>query len=204
MVFLSRFGSLERIPCLPTQIYTLFSIPPFSGLVDVGLGTTIGPYDVITGPAHIGPYSQLGQFVGVYGQDHPITYLTTYINQALFEGRLREHLDEKIITIGAGVWIGHGAVVLKGVNIGNGAIIGAGAIVTKDVPPFTIVAGNPAKVIRSRFSPEVEQILINFPWWQAHPDQLNEIEPFFHIDFAQDSALRKETLKKIIQTIKSN
>jgi phosphonate metabolism protein (transferase hexapeptide repeat family) len=76
------------------------------------------------------------------------------------------------VTIGHDVWIGHGAVVLAGRTIGTGAVVGAGAVVTKDVEPYTIVAGTPARVIRRRFSEEIEDKLMALAWWDWEHDQL--------------------------------
>ena len=69
------------------------------------------------------------------------------------------------IVIGNDVWIGYEAVIMAGVTIGDGAIIGARAVVTKDVPPYTIVGGVPAKQIRKRFSDETISELLNLKWW---------------------------------------
>lgn len=69
------------------------------------------------------------------------------------------------VTLGHDVWIGHGAVVLPGVTLGTGAAVGAGAIVTKDVPEFAVVAGNPARVLRLRFPEAVIADLLRIAWW---------------------------------------
>ena len=69
------------------------------------------------------------------------------------------------IVIGSDVWIGYEAVVMAGVTIGDGAVIGTRAVVTKDVPPYTIVGGIPAKPIRKRFSEETVQALLDLRWW---------------------------------------
>ena len=69
------------------------------------------------------------------------------------------------VTLGHDAWIGHGAVVLPGVTVGIGAAVGAGAIVTKDVPDFAVVAGNPARVLRTRFSDAVMADLLRIAWW---------------------------------------
>lgn len=69
------------------------------------------------------------------------------------------------IIIGNDVWIGYEAVVMAGVTIGDGAIIGARALVTKDVPPYTIVGGVPAKTIRTRFPDDIAAVLLQVKWW---------------------------------------
>jgi acetyltransferase-like isoleucine patch superfamily enzyme len=75
------------------------------------------------------------------------------------------------VEIGHDVWIGAHAVLVPGVSIGTGAIVGAGAVVTKDVEPYTIVAGVPARVLRARFAPDVVEILMDSRWWMA-PDHV--------------------------------
>jgi acetyltransferase-like isoleucine patch superfamily enzyme len=69
------------------------------------------------------------------------------------------------IVLGHDVWIGHGALILSGVSIGNGAVVAAGSVVTKDVPPYTIVGGNPARMIRSRFDSETIDSIEKSEWW---------------------------------------
>lgn len=78
------------------------------------------------------------------------------------------------IVVGNDVWIGFEAVILAGVKIGDGAIIGARAVVTKDVPPYTIVGGVPAKTIRKRFSDEDIATLMALKWWDLSPAQILE------------------------------
>lgn len=71
----------------------------------------------------------------------------------------------RTLTVGHDTWIGHGAIVMPGLRVGHGAVIGAGAVVTKDVEPWTLVAGNPARVIRRRFTPEVAEAMERIRWW---------------------------------------
>lgn len=90
-------------------------------------------------------------------------------DEAFFAARAARTLN-----LGHDTWIGHGAIVMPGLTIGNGAIIGAGSVVTKNVEPWTIVAGNPARVIRRRFTPEVAEAMERIRWWDWSHDQLRE------------------------------
>ncbi|EJC82034.1 phosphonate metabolim protein, transferase hexapeptide repeat family [Rhizobium leguminosarum bv. trifolii WSM2297] len=76
------------------------------------------------------------------------------------------------VTIGNDVWIGHGVTILPGVSVGNGAVIGAGAVVSKDVAPYAIVGGVPAKLIRERFSKEIGERMDRLSWWDWEHDRL--------------------------------
>ena len=80
----------------------------------------------------------------------------------------------KRVTVGNDVWIGVRAMVMGGVTIGDGAVIGAGSIVTKDVPPYAVVAGVPAKIIRYRFTQEQIDVLLAHPWWNLPEEQLRK------------------------------
>ena len=92
------------------------------------------------------------------------------------------HIKPKSPTvIGNDVWIGERAIVLLGVNVGNGAVIGAGAVVTKDVPPYAIVAGVPAKVIKYRFPEDIIAKLEELKWWD-YPDNFIVTLPFSDIN----------------------
>ena len=79
--------------------------------------------------------------------------------------------------IGNDVWIGQNAVILPGVNIGDGAIIGANSVVGSNIAPYTIVAGNPAKVIRKRFDEELIDLMLRFKWWDKRITEINELIP---------------------------
>jgi phosphonate metabolism protein (transferase hexapeptide repeat family) len=102
----------------------------------------------------------------------------------IFEWR-RQHR----VTIGHDVWIGHGATLLPGVSVGLGGAIGAGAVVTKDVAPYTIVAGNPARPIRRRVTEEVEAALRRIAWWDwSHARLTAALGDFRDLDAAAFAA----------------
>lgn len=111
--------------------------------------------------------------------NHTLHSLSTYPFPIFFEewrldaGHITEAWDNKgDIVIGNDVWIGYEAVILSGVTIGNGAIIGTRAVVTKDVPPYTIVGGVPAKPIRRRFDDDTVSALEALRWWDWEPEKI--------------------------------
>ena len=111
----------------------------------------IGPHSQLPPHVHIGHYSSLSAQVAIVGSDHCYDKPGVPV---VFSGRP----PSCVTTIGQDVLIGHGAILLRGISIGNGAVVGAGAIVTKDVPPYAIVVGVPAKVLRYRFDEQEQAI----------------------------------------------
>lgn len=117
--------------------------------------------------------------------NHSLKSLSTYTFPLFYEewelekSNITTAWDNKgNIVIGNDVWIGYEAVIMAGVHIGDGAIIAARAVVTKDVPPYTIVGGTPAKEIRKRFDAEViEQLLIQ-KWWDWSTDKIHQCLPY--------------------------
>ena len=95
--------------------------------------------------------------------------------------------------IGNDVWIGQNAVILPGVHIGDGAIIGANSIVGSNVAPYTIVIGNPAKVLRKRFDDELTDLLLRFKWWDKSIDEIDRLIPILT---CSDLVKVKEELNK--------
>ena len=146
--------------------------------------------------AKIGRYTCIGPNVRTTSGTHPLDYVSMHPaffslrKQAGFtyvsEQKCNENIDDSYHTIiGNDVWIGDSALLMEGVKIGDGAVVAAGAVVTKDVPPYAVVGGVPAKVIRYRFSEEVIEKLLKIKWWdkdtdwlKAHADEFCDVSAF--------------------------
>jgi len=137
--------------------------------------------------ATIGKFCSIASHVRINPGNHPMeraalhhfTYRSRQFDlgeddPAFFDWRRTSH-----VTIGNDVWVGHGATVMPGVTIGDGAVIGSGAVVTKNVEPFSVVAGVPAKVLRKRFNDETCQKLSALKWWDWPHEVLKERLPSF-------------------------
>ncbi len=132
--------------------------------------------------------------------NHALSPLTTYPFPIFFEEwgldveKVARAWDNKgDIIIGSDVWIGYEAVILAGVTVGDGGIIGARAVVTKDVPPYTIVAGTPARIIRRRFSEETIERLLTLRWWDWPPEKIKTALPAIQ---AGDISTLEQTAKE--------
>lgn len=113
------------------------------------------------------------------GGEHHTEWVTTY---ALFYDLLtptgfKFSKTKGDIVIGNDVWIGSGACILSGVTIGDGAVIGARTVVAKDIPPYAIAVGNPARVIKYRFDSETIEKLLKIQWWNWSDEEIKEIAP---------------------------
>ena len=137
-------------------------------------------------------YTEIGKFCSIAANSrinalaHPLERLTThkltYRRNEFFrylgvDDQFRERRRAKRVTIGHDVWIGHGGVVMPGVSIGNGAVVGANAVVTRDVEPYWIVAGSPARVLRPRFEPAIAERIERLAWWDWPAERLFEAVP---------------------------
>lgn len=163
----------------------------FFGKIVIGYKSTLGSSNYFHGNISIGKYCQLGSNVAIHSTSHPLNYLTTYVNRNLFDGELTELKAIGSLDIGHDVWIGHGAILLGNIRIGNGAIIGAGAVVNKDVEPFSVVAGVPAKLIRMRFHGNIIKEIDDLSWWDLSESDLEIHKPLFFKDFSNKDSIYK-------------
>lgn len=116
--------------------------------------------------------------------NHRISSVTTYpfhVFGRAWEENTPPHLDQLPrkgdIVIGNDVWIGRECVIMPGVKIGDGAIVAAYSVVARDIPPYTVFGGNPAKFIKQRFDEELTDLLLQFAWWDLEPEALVEVLP---------------------------
>lgn len=163
----------------------------------VGRNVTIGAYSYIFGATQVISETTIGKYCAIAHNctigliPHPTDWLSIHPFQYnfpligdIFPGIQKNFTPKKPLPvhIGNDVWIGLSAIIHSGITIGNGAIIGAGSVVTKDVPPYAIVGGTPAKIIRYRFDDSTIQELLNIEWWNIDKeDLLNAKIDFDHI-----------------------
>lgn len=164
--------------------------------------------------SYIGPetkltHAEIGKFCSIAGDciigigNHTLDYISSssifterrngtemsWVNQDKNAANYRK------VRIGNDVWIGTRAIIMGGVTIGDGAVIGAGAVVTKNVPPYSIVGGVPAKVIRYRFSESQINMLLNFKWWDLPEDTLKSNIQLFQTNVKNNIIERLLTLR---------
>ncbi|WP_078571244.1 CatB-related O-acetyltransferase [Thioclava sp. F36-7] len=131
----------------------------------------------------IGPFAQIAHGVRFItaSANHPMGGITTYPFRIFDMETAGKYLEENAAigdtVIGPDVWLGFNTMVMPGVHIGAGAIVAAGSVVAQDVPPFAIVAGNPARVVRSRFSPDEIARLLDLAWWDLPVEVIQRALP---------------------------
>lgn len=144
----------------------------------------------------IGKFCSIAQHVLFVVGRHPTEYVSTFPFRARFlEGgrACDEEIIQEVITIGNDVWIGTRATIMANVRIGHGAVVAAGAVVVKDVPPYAVVAGVPAKVVKMRFDPDQVERLLEIAWWDWPDERIRENIDLFYGD--PDEFIRKHSIQ---------
>lgn len=146
---------------------------------EIGLRTSVGR-DAKLQNAHVGRYCSISWNVTIGAPAHPFDHLTTHAftcqrRFGIVDGDCAMPRPPAEALVGNDVWIGCHAVILSGVAVGDGAVVGAGSVVTHDVPPYAIVAGVPARVLRYRFPPDVIARLLALQWWNLPDVKIREL-----------------------------
>lgn len=162
-----------------TGIHATSRVHSGSALVNctVGRHSFVG-YDCTLVNVEIGPFCSLGSHIRAGGVAHPSHFVSTspvflsHKDSVKAKFARHEYLPQVKTIVGADVWIADGAYIKAGVTIGHGAIIGMGSVVTRDVPPYAVVAGNPARLVRYRFDEPVIEGLLRSEWWTWPEERL--------------------------------
>ncbi|MBI5631790.1 MAG: CatB-related O-acetyltransferase [Elusimicrobia bacterium] len=128
----------------------------------------------------IGKFNSIGPgvYIGLWEHNLWVSTHSFYLSEAcggLVKGFKDYEKDAETATIGHDVWIGANVTVLKGVTVGHGAVLGAGSVVTKDIPPYAVAVGSPAKVLRYRFRPKDIAYLLKLRWWDFDRQTLQKM-----------------------------
>jgi virginiamycin A acetyltransferase len=171
----------------PDYIKNKIFVHPDSVIISpctIGFGTNINGKISVMGisATTIGKYCAIGPDVKILTAEH-------VLNMPNLQVRLQQRIGGNPVATSKGdvvidnnVWIGDSAIILSGVTIGDGSVLGAGSIVTKNVEPFAIVAGSPAKKIRMRFNDNIIRQLLDMQWWNWTEDKMRINLKFFNMD----------------------
>ena len=164
--------------------YCSFADNSFIVNSNIGRFTSIGRNTTIIN-AEIGRFCSISWNITIGATQHYINRLSTHAFYYVTNyGFVKENkkIVEKVY-VGNDVWVGANAIIMPGINISDGAIIGAGSVVTKDIPPYAIVAGNPAKILRYRFDNETIEYISDMKWYDWDIKKLKMHKDIFEKEF---------------------
>ncbi len=187
----SRNISLTAYADNYSQIATTGKVHRFAKLINTSLGehSYIGVGSWAT-CCNIGPFCSIGANTNIGLTQHTLNTISTspifqlQKNATGVSWTDRDYspntLDTPKTILEADVWVGSNAIIMPGITLHAGCVIGAGAVVTKDVPPYAIVAGVPARVLRYRFPPEIIERLLEIKWWDLPDEEITRVIDIFH------------------------
>ncbi|MTI80460.1 MAG: CatB-related O-acetyltransferase [Firmicutes bacterium] len=173
----------ENVEIVNTKVGKYVNFSAYSSIInsEIGKYSSIGRYTKVE-HVKMGSYCSIAWDVTIGAPSHPFHHLTSHaISYRHTYGFVKETKIKRDFTvIGNDVWIGANCVIVGGITIGDGAVIGAGSVVTKDVPPYAIVGGVPAKVIKYRFDSDVIAKLLEINWWNYNEKFIKENIKYFN------------------------
>jgi acetyltransferase-like isoleucine patch superfamily enzyme len=197
---------LEFAPAAEVEPYTGF----YEGQAVCPCGTMSYSHSPVSPKTSIGRYGSIAGGVAVHLHRHPVEHVST----SVFTHDVKNHLARTFaadhgleplahenrqrapVVIRHDVWIGERAAILPGVEVATGAVVAAAAVVTRSVGPYEIVAGNPARVVRRRFSDDVVAALLESEWWAYHPRDLAGLRLDDPKTFLAEFMVRKRDLER--------
>lgn len=190
-----RFRAGTEIAIAQNLKTEAFSRHPKGFLMSLGAFSYVSGATSDTMKLRVGRFCSIARGINVVTGDHPLQAVST--NPFFYGHYHSQHMPDVVnrrddsdfsrdlgkVHVGHDVWIGGHCVLKGGIRIGNGAVIASGSVVVKDVEPYTIVGGNPAKVIRARFDPQIVAMLQASEWWNFDPRSLRDLKMFDIPDF---------------------
>ncbi|MDR1738422.1 MAG: CatB-related O-acetyltransferase [Candidatus Symbiothrix sp.] len=166
--------------------------------ISIGNNTSINAHTEIHNSAEnqivIGSFCSIAPYCNIFGHNHNHHAITTYyIRQRIFKETGSDVVSKGDTIIGNDVWIGTQSVIVSGIKIGDGAVIAANSTVTSDIPPYAIVGGSPAKIIKYRFSDDIIKKLLELQWWHWDIEKIKRNKNLFYGD------LTLEKLNNIVE-----
>ncbi|MEX6501455.1 CatB-related O-acetyltransferase [Pseudomonas zhanjiangensis] len=173
-----KFGKGPASVCRGARIFleprvSVADVEIESKNLNIGHSTYIRDGGTLAQVDAIGRYCSIGKnvYIGLARDLHPIHWVTTH-PVAEAGGMAKHHAVSANVSIGHDVWIGRDVLIMAGVKIGTGAVVAAGSVVVRDVSPYSIVGGNPARTIKQRFSDDLIERLLASGWWDIDYDAL--------------------------------